>query len=337
MCITLLSVFIGNDPVIASFIVFQSKQSILHPHQREPAILNLMALQDILNTNPPLERFWLPNGCIRIQRDDLIHPIISGNKWRKLQGWIGRAINEGKTTVLTFGGAYSNHLLATACAAKFAGLKSIGILRGEEKMSNGYTKICLQHTMQLLGISRASYRNKAEALSMVKALPVFKNTHWDKVLVIDEGGKGEDGLLGFIDLIEDWKNKGVSPTAIYHASATGTTAVGLVKAVHQYGMQSTVEAVLVLKNINEQRAMAKEFSVESKINWIEGYEFGGYAKTTPILLGFMETVEKMNRIRLDPVYTAKALFALNEGLLSSDNQGKDIVFLHTGGVLNPNN
>ncbi len=295
-----------------------------------------MSLKDILNTNPPLESFLLPNGCVRIQRDDLIHPIISGNKWRKLQGWLGRAISEGKTTVLTFGGAFSNHLLATACAAKNSGLKSIGILRGEEQVSNDYTKICLQYNMQLIGISRASYRNKVEALSTVKALPVFKNMRWDKVLVIDEGGKGQDGLLGFIDLIADWENKGISPTAIYHASATATTAVGLAKALHQYQMQSRIEAVLVLKNINEQRAMAKEFSVESKINWIEGYEFGGYAKTTPMLVAFMKTVEKMNGIRLDPVYTAKALFALNDGLLSLDNHEKDIVFLHTGGVLNLN-
>ena len=298
-----------------------------------------------LNLHPGLEVLHLPAGDVWIQRDDLIHPIVSGNIWRKLTGHLNEMSSEGKRILITFGGAYSNHLVATALAAESAGFRCIGILRGEEEMQNHYLDIAKAAGMELYGVSRALYRDKAAALEKVLRKCDLSP---EDVFVVAEGGSGPLGLIGFKDLVDDWQKTGKRIEHIFHASATGTTAVGLRKALDQSTINDkalnevAVHSILVLKNSTEQMEFAQRHNVE--LSMLEGYEFGGYAKSNPALNDFVQSVSIRNSIAFEPIYTGKTLFALNDWLIAqkeSDALELDkesgvfpVVFLHTGGTLN---
>ncbi len=298
-----------------------------------------------LNLHPGLQVLHLPAGDVWIQRDDLIHPIVSGNKWRKLTGHLDQMSSEGKRILITFGGAYSNHLVATAVAAQAASLRCIGILRGEEEMRNHYLDIAKAAGMELHGVSRALYRDKSAALTNVLIRLTLTP---EDVFVVAEGGSGPLGLIGFKDLVDDWQKTGKRIEHVFHASATATTAVGLRKALDQSRMNDkgqkdiVIHSILVLKNLIEQMEFAQRHNAE--ISLVEGYEFGGYAKSTEALNDFVQSVSIRNSIAFEPIYTGKALFALNDWLITqkeSDALELDkesgvfpVVFLHTGGTLN---
>ena len=298
-----------------------------------------------LNLHPGIQVLHLPAGDVWIQRDDLIHPIVRGNKWRKLTGHLEQMSSEGKRILVTFGGAYSNHLVATAVAAESAGFRCIGILRGEEEMQNHYLDIAKAAGMELHGVSRALYRDKSAAMdNLLQRLALTP----EDVFVVAEGGSGSLGLIGFKDLIDDWQKSGNRIDHIFHASATGTTAVGLRKALDDSTMNENalnevaVHSILVLKNLTEQMEFAQRHNAE--LSLVEGYEFGGYAKSTIALNDFVQSVSNRNGIAFEPIYTGKALFALNDWLIAqkeSDALELDkesgvfpVIFLHTGGTLN---
>ena len=292
-----------------------------------------------LNLHPPLEVLHLPAGDIWIQRDDLIHPVISGNKWRKLQGHLHRMETEGKRILVTFGGAYSNHLVAAAVAAQLMGFRSIGILRGDEPLDNHYLRVARGAGMTLVGVSRALYRDKLEALSVVLG---DQGLSEEAVYVVAEGGRGEAGFEGFQSLVDGWCARGIAFQHIFHASATATTALGLRIALDERDLMAEIHAVMVLKNWAEQQGFAEEQGISEKLNFVSGYEFGGYAKGDASLYAFIDQVVARNDVPIDWVYTGKALFALNEwleveakkGTVVSDATGVfPVVFLHTGGVL----
>ena len=298
-----------------------------------------------LNLHPGLQVLHLAAGDVWIQRDDLIHPIVSGNKWRKLTGHLEQMSSKSKRILVTFGGAYSNHLVATAVAAESAGIRCIGILRGEEEMQNHYLDIAKAAGMELHGVSRALYRDKSAAMDDILIRLALTP---EDVFVVAEGGCGPLGLIGFRDLINDWQKSGKHIEHIFHASATGTTAVGLRKALDELSMldptlnEVAVHSILVLKNLTEQMEFAQRHNAE--ISWVDGYEFGGYAKSTAALNDFVQSVSIRNGIAFESIYTGKALFALNDWLIAqkeSDALELDkesgvfpVVFLHTGGTLN---
>jgi 1-aminocyclopropane-1-carboxylate deaminase len=292
-----------------------------------------------LNLHPPLEVLHLPAGDVWIQRDDLIHPVISGNKWRKLQGHLHRMETEGKRILVTFGGAYSNHLVAVAVAAELSGVRCIGILRGDEPLDNHYLRVARAAGMEVIGVSRSLYRDKLEALSVVLG---DQGLSEEAVYVVAEGGRGEAGFEGFQSLVDGWCARGIAFQHIFHASATATTALGLRIALDERDLMAEIHAVMVLKNWAEQQGFAEEQGISEKLNFVSGYEFGGYAKGDASLYAFIDQVVARNDVPLDWVYTGKALFALNEwleveakkGTVVSDATGVfPVVFLHTGGVL----
>ena len=289
--------------------------------------------------DPPLQVFHLPAGDVWIQRDDLIHPIISGNKWRKLQGHLHRMETEGKRILVTYGGAYSNHLVATAVAAQLMGFRSIGILRGDEPLDNHYLQVAREAGMTLIGVSRSLYRDKQAALDFVLQQQGLTE---NDVYVVAEGGKGEAGFVGFEALVNSWQNKGVPFEHLFHASATATTALGLRKALNLHCSRAEIHAVLVLKNLAEQMEFAAEQGISERLNFVAGYEFGGYAKGNADLYAFIEQVVARNNVPLDWVYTGKAVYALNDWLQSEKAKGEikpneqdiyPVIFLHTGGTL----
>lgn len=268
----------------------------------------------------PLQPFRIKGveGDVYIQRDDLIHPLVSGNKWRKLQYHILYAKKEGKTRLVTFGGAYSNHLVATAAAGAILGLQTTAFLRADERIDNHYLRAAQLYGMQLIPVSRDEYRQKNE---------LFGRHFGDdpSAYCIAEGGAGEAAWEGVAGIV---KSLPFAPDYILHASATATTAIGLGKGIHACGYATQVYAVAVLKNAGEQRQLIQEAGLSETVEVLDGYTFGGYAKTTETLMDFVKSTISQTGILFDPVYTGKALWALRD--LALPGRG---VFLHTGGSM----
>jgi 1-aminocyclopropane-1-carboxylate deaminase len=270
----------------------------------------------------PLQLPNCGNYGLYIQRDDLIHPVISGNKWRKLEGWVQYAKNGGYHTLVTFGGAYSNHLVATAAAGNMLGFNTIGLLRADEPITNHYLEISSGYGMDIRGISRELFREKSQLTSEFSSL--------EGHLVIPEGGQGDLAFEGFDQLVLSLAGK---VDVILHASATATTAVGLALAIKKYHLEVKVKAILVLKNVQSQIEYATSHGVSEIIEFVDGYHFGGYAKTTEELMNFTSEFELLNQIVIDPVYTSKALWGMREMYLKGAFLGLRVAFLHTGGML----
>jgi 1-aminocyclopropane-1-carboxylate deaminase len=226
------------------------------------------------------------------------HPFVSGNKWWKLKYNLEQAKKEGHDTLLTFGGAYSNHIYATAAAAKEMGFKSIGIIRGEE-VDNPTLAFARSQGMKLEFISREAYRKKEEL-------------KYPDVFVIPEGGTNEYAIKG----CAEWGQKllEIEFDQVYLPVGTGGTMAGLMKGID--GKREVI-GVPVLKN----------YDFEGKL--LKDYHHGGYAKVTEELMEFCNNID----IPVEPVYTGKLFFAvfdqIDKGLIK---KGTTVLIIHTGGV-----
>jgi 1-aminocyclopropane-1-carboxylate deaminase len=182
----------------------------------------------------------------RIQRDDLIDPIVTGNKLRKLWGYDQKRGLIRHNGILTVGGAYSNHLVAVAAFYSDPRRRVVGIVRGEPNSDSKHLQMCRDYGMELHFISRADYK--------VKYKYIYENFVTEEFypMVIPEGGRGAFGMLGFDYAVAGWGD--FVPETVVHASATGTTAAGLFKYVRERGLKDTrIEAIAVLKNDLEQK------------------------------------------------------------------------------------
>ncbi len=269
----------------------------------------------------PLEKVQLP-GCdvpIFIKRDDLLHPIASGNKWRKLKYLIQDLREQGYQELATFGGAYSNHMIATACAGASLGIKTHGFVRGHEPMDSHYLGLAHMHGMNIIQVNRADYKDKQRLF----------DAHFDadKVYFVDEGGKSPKAWRGVSEIIDEIE---LPIYSLVHASATGTTAKGLSLGIEKSGKSIDLHSIAVLQNKEEQEAYLLKSGATLHVN----YTFDGYAKTTAELLHFCKEFTSKTGVLIDPIYTGKALFGLRD-LLNSEifEPKKPVVFLHTGGML----
>lgn len=259
-----------------------------------------------------------------IKRDDLIHPFISGNKWRKLKYTLRKALLENKNHLVTFGGAYSNHLLATACAGARFGFKSTGIVRGED-VENDTLMLCRLFGMKLIFIDRVSYRDKGALF-----IELFGDDA--NAFFIDEGGAGNEALIGCAELIDELNQP---YDHIICASGTGATAAGILKGLQAKQLSSILHSVPVLKDGNFIRSAIEQYFDQCPAFCVHtDYHFGGYAKTQPELLKFMQQFSAQTSILLDPVYTGKMLYAIYD-LIRRDYfaPGSRILAVHTGGLL----
>ncbi|MAT55941.1 MAG: 1-aminocyclopropane-1-carboxylate deaminase [Saprospirales bacterium] len=269
-------------------------------------------------------RIWL-------KRDDLIHPHISGNKWRKLKYNIAKAKEKGNTTLLTFGGAYSNHLAATAAAGLEYGFKTIGIVRGERPpVLNPTLRFLLDCGMQLHFVSRKDYREKSPE-------------HWLEVLALDrattcvlpEGGSNCLALKGCAELPGEVEQQlGFLPDVFFAACGTGATLAGIAAGLKG---RSRAMGVSVLKGDFHRKDVSAllRHCDESAVNWevLTDYHFGGYARFDDRLISFINAFRARHRIRLDPIYTGKLLFAVFDQVRSGAfPEGTDILVLHSGGL-----
>ncbi len=261
-----------------------------------------------------------------LKREDLNHPTVSGNKWWKLKYNLEEAVRLDHATLLTFGGAYSNHIYATAAAAHELGLKSIGIIRGEEtRPLNSTLSFAASRGMKLHYVSREKYRTKTEQ-------PFIDGLHklFGDFYTIPEGGTNELAVKGVTEFAQTLGNEF---DYVCCAVGTGGTLAGLIQGVPR---AKEVIGFSVLKggeflNGEVKRLISDQSSNRWKI--ITDFHFGGYAKNTPALISFMEAFSKSQQIPLDETYTGKVMFGLFD-LVRKDffRKGSIILFVHTGGV-----
>lgn len=262
-------------------------------------------------------------GEFYVKRDDLIHPFVSGNKWRKLKHYLQLAKERNLHHLITFGGPWSNHLLATACAGAIHDLKTTGVVRGEP-VNNPVLTMCQLYGMRLRFISRGEYREKEAYFE--------NNFNPDEALFINEGGSGEEGLVGCKEIINELNQP---YDHIICAAGTGTTAAGVLSQLIATKQDTQLHVIPVLKGKGymegEIRRLLKVDSKQLKIH--EEYHFGGYAKSTKELLDFIASFCRQTGILIEPVYTGKAFYAavdlMNKGAFSPKSK---VLLLHTGGL-----
>lgn len=263
-----------------------------------------------------------------IKREDLNHPVVSGNKWRKLKYNIQEAKAQGLDTILTFGGAYSNHIYAVAGAGQATGLKTIGIIRGEETLPLNDTLLFAKSCgMEIHYMDRETYREK----NSIKVKLALQH-EFDDFYLIPEGGTNNLAIKGCEELISELDE----PYDHYCLSVgTGGTISGIVSGLKGTGDVLGFSALKGDFLLSEVKKIVSDYTGKSFDNWKinNDYHFGGYAKTKPELFDFMKSFELKHNILLDPIYTAKALYGLYE-LIHTDyfSKGSRILFIHTGGL-----
>ena len=278
-------------------------------------------LQNITTDNLSLPIYIEKKIEVAVLRLDKVHPQISGNKWFKLRFYIEDAKTQGKNTIVTFGGAWSNHILATAAACKINSLMCIGIIRGEQPALMSETLLQAKKMgMHLVFISREDYRQQKISAELTSS----------DYYIIQEGGYGLPGANGGATILDNCKKE--IYTHIVCAAGTGTMTAGLIKGASP---ESQVISISVLKN---------NFALEEKIKSLTGktettchinhdYHFGGYAKKKPLLINFMNEFYYQTGIPADFVYTGKLFFAVNDMIRNNFYPaGSNLLIIHSGGL-----
>ena len=294
--------------------------------------MNIPSLPDSQEPSPPEPLEWpglaKKNISADILRLDRLHPVISGNKWVKLKGHLQQALQSPGHPVVTFGGAYSNHLIATAYAARQHGLPAIGIVRGERPPVLSATLTAADaYGMQLEFISRREYAEKEEPDFLRRLTDRFPGAY-----IIPEGGAGPIGVKGSEDILRITDTS--QYTHILCAVGTGTTLMGLIRAA---GPRQAVIGIPVLKGFDEWTAVDPHgfLTMEQKTGarLLTGYHFGGYARHPPELLDFMNRWYRETGVPSDIVYTGKLFFAVwdsvRQDLFPAHSR---LLLIHSGGL-----
>ena len=270
-----------------------------------------------LNFNPQIELY--------IKREDQIHPFVSGNKFRKLKYNIAFAETNNYNCLLTFGGAFSNHIAAVAAAGQECGFKTIGVIRGEELIdkteSNPTLSFAKSCGMQFKFLTREQFRKKTD-LAFIENL----KTQFGDFYLIPEGGTNDLAIKGCEDILT---SSDASFDYICCAVGTGGTISGLKNTAkpHQKVLGfSSLKGDFLSKDISK---------FVSNKNWdiITDYHFGGYGKIKPELISFINSFKKNTQIPLDPIYTGKMMFGIydliDKGYFKPNSK---ILAIHTGGL-----
>ena len=266
-----------------------------------------------------------------VKRDDLIHPLFGGNKWRKQKYNLIHARQNNFDTLLTFGGAWSNHIYATAAAAQHFGFDSIGFIRGEKHTPlNATLSFAESCGMQLHYLSRAEYRKKHEPQFLQKLKQQFGD-----VYILPEGGSNALALKGCKEIVDEINAEITEPfDVICCASGTGATLAGLVSVLKPEQSAIGFSALKgggflndEVKNFLDDKNQRKNWRIETD------FHFGGYAKIDDDLVHFMQDFNSQYGFTLDAVYTGKMFYGLFD-LIKNKNfkPGSTIVAVHSGGL-----
>ncbi len=284
-----------------------------------PVDFNVIDIQHI-------DAAWLQQKKISLDvlRLDKMHEVVSGNKWFKLKYYLQQAEANNKTTIATFGGAWSNHIIATAFAAQEAGLKSVGIIRGEKPAILSETlQLALNFEMKLIYVTRDQYRHKK---ALVEA---YEHENW---FWISEGGYGATGADGAADMLTTIDTSHY--THIIAAVGTGTMLAGLIlsstKSQQIIGI-SSMKGNLALEE--QVRKLLPAAGMQKNFTIFHDYHFGGYGKHPHQLIDFINDAYKQYQLPLDIVYTGKTFFAIKDLTEKSFFQpASQILMIHSGGL-----
>ncbi|MBD2565293.1 MULTISPECIES: 1-aminocyclopropane-1-carboxylate deaminase/D-cysteine desulfhydrase [Nostoc] len=285
-----------------------------------------------------------------VLRLDLMHPWVNGNKWFKLKYNLLEAKEKNFTTLLTFGGAYSNHIYATAAAGNLFGFRTIGVIRGEERLPlNPTLSFAVQQGMQVVYLNREMYRQRN-----TPALEEYLRQRFGEVFIIPEGGSNLNGVRGCTEIIDRAMPTAGCAYAFDHicvACGTATTLAGIVLSLHE---RQRAIAFPVLKNgaflaqeienlLTNYLASDLPSPYSSPASWelVCDYHFGGYAKVNDELLLFSQQFTQEHGVPLDYVYTAKMFYGvmdlLKQGFFSKGVPQRGcrrhrLLLVHTGGL-----
>lgn len=277
--------------------------------------------ESICNLKTPIERIELSEfsqakvECY-VKRDDLIHPFVSGNKWRKLKYNLEKAVGEKAREICTYGGAFSNHLVATAVATSAMGIKSKGIVRGDElsPQSNFVLRLCQEYGMELQFVARDMYQGVKHRSGMDEG-----------VYHIPEGGNNAEGIRGCAEMLTGVKGF----DHILVSVGTGATMQGIYAALEP---KTNLHGILAVKS-TEWSVQESDKIQKAGLHLHHRFSFGGFGNFDQEQLRFNQRFASETGILLDPVYTGKLMRALvqmvEEGYFSSDSR---ILAIHTGGL-----
>ena len=278
--------------------------------------------------NSPVQRLSLDIAenrgiLLDIKRDDLIHPVISGNKWRKLKYLLLSIEAKGYRKVATMGGAYSNFIHALSYICHLLGWQCDLHIRAFPEQAPTPTLIdCQRWGANLHFVDRKGYRelrNKPPQLA-------------DDIMWIAEGGMHRQSMLGLQEIMMELNHQ---YNYIVIATATGTSVAGLVEGAEVYQPDAKIIGISVLNNANQQRQDIANLVPQSNKRWsiVEGYEFGGFAKSNSQLISFAEQYSQQHKIPLEPVYSGKSFYGVMD-LIRKGYFGKNtrILLIHCGGL-----
>ncbi len=272
-------------------------------------------------------------GCeisLFVKREDELHPFISGNKYRKLKYNLVEAANQNHHTLITFGGAYSNHIAATAAAGFEHGFKTIGVIRGDELANNledvikqnPTLKFASEHGMQFHFVSRKAYRTKTSSAFINDLKEKF-----GKFYLVPEGGTNNFAVKGCEEILTDEDQQF---DVICAAIGTGGTISGLINSTKK---NQIVIGFPALKGNFLQHEIRKYVLKTDNWSLNTNYNFGGYAKISEELISFINKFKRETEIPLDPVYTGKMLFGIVDLIKNNSfSKGTKILAIHTGGL-----
>lgn len=288
----------------------------------------MQTIPRIISTNTV--EWPLKNGnsfCFTVARLDLLHPFISGNKYFKLKYNLAEATEQHKQGIITMGGAYSNHLAATAFACYEQGMISVGIVRGEViEPLNPTLSFCRKHNMKLISVSRDEYASTNKAVQKI----IMQHPH---LFFVPEGGNNEMGMKGCKEILQHIPGAGEF-THIICSMGTGTTFKGIASAATTSQTVIGIPA-LKIKDDEQEEFILKHATVSSPSKQIVLFNFAGkgYARTDDALLNFMNSFYTKTSIPADIVYTGKlmqAVISLAEENYFSDDS--NLLVIHSGGL-----
>jgi len=311
-------------------LIIMSRTLTTFPREGDSDLYNIFEGKLSSLVTLPTHEILLPvlkdhDVTLHLRREDLIHPLLSGNKYRKLKYNLQEAVRKKHHKIITFGGAYSNHIPAAAYAAKERGLEAVGVIRGEELSSSWSTNPTL-FTAHKLGmrfkfITREEYRKKDEdeflEILMRKYVPAY---------LIPEGGTNALAIKGCEEIL---KNTDEVYDVICCSVGTGGTLAGLSNAAKKH---QDVLGFPALKGDFLQKDICK---FAKKKNWTlcNSYHFGGYAKVSRELVTFINEFKEETGVPLDPVYTGKMIYGILDKVAKGEfKKGCRILAIHTGGL-----
>lgn len=277
---------------------------------------------------------------LSVLRLDRIHPEINGNKWFKLKLNLQQISDESAEQVLSFGGAWSNHLLALAASGYHSGFKTYGVIRGEQMdPPTPVVKRLKELGMTLIPISRAQYREKTD--------PTFLDSLRRQIgqfYLLPEGGTNKLAVEGCMEIPQffQWSDT-LSPKVVAGACGTGGMLSGVILGIEQQDVSSTIPNVLGVSVLKAKNYLAGEiahwlehFKSENTVSWqiAEGYHCGGYAKSSVELSEFLACFDAQIGIPVEPVYTGKLAFGLYHEIQTGRIEpGSEIIAIHSGGLI----